>query len=835
MEAKNQESQTVVEAQPFSPESQDLFGSYEMPQPSHGGGETSHQEVQPGAAPGELNRSLGEPITTMQPQTTSGPGEILRLTNMIEMIIQQLGEGQRKMGEGQQKMEMKVDAVQQQIGEGQHRMEAIRQELRSTQAQWEKKIQTDYNQLREETQVGIKENKLEIQATRAEMEYSQKKAYEKWDEKLEMHTTRTTSKFEEQEEIIQDIQAKHGNFKERVKDAIVEIEGSMKKNEERIDHQDEEIGIIKANLEARPAKETNSHPAIIYKADHLLHQKPKKFDGNIWTIHPVSFLEGLENYLRHFDKKDETKLSYAKEMVEGNAKAWADLNRNNWKTWEEFKDAFIKNYWSEEVQGKIRLQIATPRLYQAKFGKYTDHVWFWVNKTNHLQPPMRESQLVDALSRHFPREVEHILIGSAVNTVKQLINTLERIQTSNQKTRPRYNGPNRSQENTREEPERQEQRRQVNYIRGGYNNFNNYRRGRGNYGPNRNFETSRRSLEQTSLLTSVHNYFQRLRKKPTNTTNEKQIQDNKITSIGTIKHQERNYEEEKLNNFIEDFKQIQPEEEDEENILNNNEQQNLSDDEKEEEPILMNQIKENYQDDENFLSDQEEEAEIIDDGQPIIIGKLEGVEQQLLLDTGSQVSVVSEEVFEFIQRKNPRVITLPVSGITIQGITGKIVKVVNQALLTLQIQDSTHEQKFLVVKKLETTAILGTDWMRDKKAKIDMDRDEVYFQDNDVDYYIRFQGRSLKIRTANLQVNQPTGSREENEAIEELISQYEDIFSTKPGLVKTKKNQPAITIGKVKKKKEDKKLKNILKNIKTEQDEDEKCSWIKKEIEEKVL
>uniref|UniRef100_A0A1Y1LVD3 RNA-directed DNA polymerase n=1 Tax=Photinus pyralis TaxID=7054 RepID=A0A1Y1LVD3_PHOPY len=198
----------------------------------------------------------------------------------------------------------------------------------------------------------------------------------------------------------------------------------------------------------------------------------------------------------------------------------------------------------------------------------------------------------------------------------------------------------------------------------------------------------------------------------------------------------------------------------------------------------MNQIKENYQDDEDFLSDQEEEAEIIDDGQPIIIGKLEGVEQQLLLDTGSQVSVVSEEVFEFIQRKNPRVITLPVSGITIQGITGKIVKVVNQALLTLQIQDSTHEQKFLVVKKLETTAILGTDWMRDKKAKIDMDRDEVYFQDNDVDYYIRFQGRSLKIRTANLQVNQPTGSREENEAIEELISQYEDIFSTKPGLVK---------------------------------------------------
>ncbi|KAF2896519.1 hypothetical protein ILUMI_09657 [Ignelater luminosus] len=79
----------------------------------------------------------------------------------------------------------------------------------------------------------------------------------------------------------------------------------------------------------------------------------------------------------------------------------------------------------------LKIQIHTPRIYNQRYGKYVDHVWCWVAKTAHLQPKLDEQSLVEAICRHFPCNIENILIGSRASTIQQLVRTLGRVQETN--------------------------------------------------------------------------------------------------------------------------------------------------------------------------------------------------------------------------------------------------------------------------------------------------------------------------------------------------------------------------------------------------------------------
>ncbi|KAK9759152.1 hypothetical protein QE152_g164 [Popillia japonica] len=113
-------------------------------------------------------------------------------------------------------------------------------------------------------------------------------------------------------------------------------------------------------------------------------------------------------------------------------------------------------YWSDNVQKRVLAELLRPRLYNAKLGTMTHHAWYWVKKTQYMDPPVGQKLLIEALIRHYPTEVEDILLGATIETVdptevedillgatietvEGLINLLERIQARDKMSNSRDN------------------------------------------------------------------------------------------------------------------------------------------------------------------------------------------------------------------------------------------------------------------------------------------------------------------------------------------------------------------------------------------------------------
>ncbi|XP_031358914.1 golgin subfamily A member 6-like protein 22 [Photinus pyralis] len=328
----------------FSQESQDLFGSQEeQVNPSGGGsGEQPPPEV-----------SHEEKKETKKTELSGRKEEMDRITNMIAMLIQVQEEGQKKMQEGQKKVEGALQEGQKKMQEDQKKMEAgqhsMERKLEETQREThsligglEQRMERNRQELQYQTKMMVEELKYEVKEEEKKLEERVQSDIKRSIQETNGKLKAVETEFGRQQQEIQIV------LEEKLVRNHAEVEELLETQQEKIRECETGVGELKTQWEENQKKPRPINPtSIIYKADHLLHQKPKKFDGNIQTVHPISFVESLENYLRNFEPNEDNKLAYAKGMVEGNAKAWADLNRNKWKSWEDFKEDFIKQYPSK--------------------------------------------------------------------------------------------------------------------------------------------------------------------------------------------------------------------------------------------------------------------------------------------------------------------------------------------------------------------------------------------------------------------------------------------------------------------------------------------------------
>lgn len=97
---------------------------------------------------------------------------------------------------------------------------------------------------------------------------------------------------------------------------------------------------------------------------------------------------------------------------------------------------------------------------------------------------------------------------------------------------------------------------------------------------------------------------------------------------------------------------------------------------------------------------------------PIMEGFIQDIPCIILIDSGSQVSCISSDLYTNIKATNINVLSLPVGSVTIIGATGSKSKTVReQVYLFLQLSTVRYNVSFLVV-------ILGTDWLNRVGAKI---------------------------------------------------------------------------------------------------------------------
>ncbi|KAK4881715.1 hypothetical protein RN001_005034 [Aquatica leii] len=165
-------------------------------------------------------------------------------------------------------------------------------------------------------------------------------------------------------------------------------------------------------------------PIVVQPAD----EKPK-FDPSKRSGHPVKFLRKLENYLKKINEAN--KIDKAIECLEGDARIWAECYMQRWQNFEEFKEDFSRQFWSQDQQERIRASIYEPRIYNRRNGNFSQHIWYWVDKTQHLEPPIPEKILVNALCKHFSYEIETALIAARVTSVEELLEVLKGLENRN--------------------------------------------------------------------------------------------------------------------------------------------------------------------------------------------------------------------------------------------------------------------------------------------------------------------------------------------------------------------------------------------------------------------
>ena len=146
-----------------------------------------------------------------------------------------------------------------------------------------------------------------------------------------------------------------------------------------------------------------------------------------------------------------------------------------------------------------------------------------------------------------------------------------------------------------------------------------------------------------------------------------------------------------------------------------------------------------------------EDVKIMDtvDQCPNIEVKIQGVKTEALIDTGSEITCISESFFENNKNKFKNCEILPIVGMSVVGATGvKPVKLKHQLYADLNLNEETYSSVFIIIPKLNKNCILGADLLKKLKGRIDMDQNYIILQNEDKQTEIKFlnnKEKSIKI------------------------------------------------------------------------------------------
>ena len=138
-----------------------------------------------------------------------------------------------------------------------------------------------------------------------------------------------------------------------------------------------------------------------------------------------------------------------------------------------------------------------------------------------------------------------------------------------------------------------------------------------------------------------------------------------------------------------------------------------------------------------------------DDSCPNIRVKIQGVETEALIDTGSEITCISENFFENNKNKFKSCEILPIVGTSVVGATGvKPVKLKHQLYADLNLNEETYSCVFIIIPKLNKNCILGADLLKKFKGRIDMEENNIVLRNEDKQIEIKFlnnEGKSIRL------------------------------------------------------------------------------------------
>jgi hypothetical protein len=110
-----------------------------------------------------------------------------------------------------------------------------------------------------------------------------------------------------------------------------------------------------------------------------------------------------------------------------------------------------------------------------------------------------------------------------------------------------------------------------------------------------------------------------------------------------------------------------------------------------------------------------------------------------LIDSGSQISLMSDELYDKLKLSGYSTLEIPVqSTVLITAFQSKSRRVRLQALLEFSITGNEYEQIFLIAPKLITPVILGADFLYNNRTVIDFEEEHIKTEKNGKIWRYRF-------------------------------------------------------------------------------------------------
>lgn len=189
-----------------------------------------------------------------------------------------------------------------------------------------------------------------------------------------------------------------------------------------------ERGLTRENVVDEIAKRqvgSNQDPircaVLDYKSDR------PKYPGR-GDIHPMTFIEDLDAYIKRLPNQSFI-IDDIVACLGGEARNWARIYRDRWRTALDFKGDFLQTYWGETEQSTLRRKIICERWDSTKTRSMLEYFLMYTGQAKMLTTPPPEEQLVNDLIRHFPREIQYMWVLRKGTTIIEAAEFLRRFDT----------------------------------------------------------------------------------------------------------------------------------------------------------------------------------------------------------------------------------------------------------------------------------------------------------------------------------------------------------------------------------------------------------------------
>jgi hypothetical protein len=424
------------------------------------------------------------------------------------------------------------------------------------------------------------------------------------------------------------------------------------------------------------------------------------FSANSTDINPLEFLRELEDYVTSFGGSAQQQLNLVMSCLQGEARVFAKAFRFEYNDFDEFKAIFRENYWNGETQREIREDLFRgsykPRNGRSNMAEYFLRMLAKIQSID-IQPSPKEFLI--EIGRHFPRTTQHALRSMGDGTIKtahQILNEEDRIENDllrrNNQSFPRSssNPPNSAQ--------------------------NNNTSGKNNYYNNNS---------QNNNSSGTHNYSNT----PNNNSSNNTPNNNNNSNSGQNNNDRGNNTNQNWRSNNHEFRNV-PNNNNPRHLANNNNnrQQNVRtneiffEDELDEENKEENLVANVFCGSEELLEEEEDEntPRRVDKSPytELLVGQLK---VKALIDTGSEISCISQQLYEQIQESGRKIDELPVNNTVLRGAFGnRSKKITAQLYLTINIAGYDLDFVFVVVKGLINDMIVGIDILQTLSADINL-------------------------------------------------------------------------------------------------------------------